>query len=103
MPSALNSTQVTKMQFVRKHSIVEALYFEKFISIGEKQDKAENRQPWHFEVFNKAVTHETDDCYLVDVDHGTRMMTPHTILIKDAHGKVYIMPKDNFHNEYIPK
>lgn len=45
--------------------------------------------PWSFEYRGHAVSHENDECYLVDVPGGTLRITPDDVIIVDSKGNLF--------------
>ena len=53
-------------KFKMKPMIVEALTFDELMAYGRTQtDNIYNNMPWSFEFKGVAISHETDDCYIV--------------------------------------
>ena len=56
-------------KFKMKPMIVEALTFDELIKYGLTQtDNVYNNMPWSFKYMGVPITHETDDCYIIDGD-----------------------------------
>lgn len=80
-------------KFKMKPMIVEALTFDELIQYGLTQtNNVYNNMPWSFEFKGVAITHETDDCYIVGAyDRFTRN---HILVIKED--EISIVEKDAF-------
>lgn len=80
-------------KFRMKPMIVEAITFDELMEYGLTQtDNIYNNRPWSFEYMGIPVTHETDDCYIID---GTNRFTKnHLLIVKD--NDISIVEKDAF-------
>ncbi len=60
---------------------VEALTFDEFVEYGKTQVKElTNGMPWSFEYNGHPVTHENDQCYLINCETETYRFTPDKII-----------------------
>ena len=80
-------------KFKMKPMIVEALTFDELMAYGRTQtDNIYNNMPWSFEFKGVAISHETDDCYIIGAyDRFTRN---HILVVKD--NEISIVEKDAF-------
>ena len=79
-------------KFKMKPMIVEAITFDELVEYGlEHSDNIIHHMPWSFEFMGIPITHETDDCYIVDTERFTRN---HLLVVKD--NEISIAEKDAF-------
>lgn len=80
-----------------KPMILEAVSFNELIEYGRKHTtNVYNNMPWSFEFLGHAVTHETDDCYLIAMTDGTTIpFTKNQMLLRRGN-ELDVMDRDQF-------
>lgn len=92
------------MQFEVIPYRVEAITFDEFVAEGLKSAPVvANGMPWHFEFKGHAITHETDDCYLIP-SYGAvpamQRLTRNDMLIIGAAGDLHVKSIGTFNMQY---
>jgi len=88
-------------KFRKKPVIINAITFEEFIEYGKAHtDNIINGMPWSFEYEGQAISHETDECYLIPTLEGTLYFTPNDMLITGTDGEIYPCKKEIFEKIY---
>lgn len=91
------------MKYHAKRSSVEAVTFDQLVKHG--RDTGANivdGMPWSFLYAGHPVTHENDDCYLVNCQNETLRMTRGQVLLVDECSSVRLCPADTFHALFEP-
>lgn len=89
------------MKYRKKPVIIEAITFEEFIEYGKTQGaNGVNGFPWHFEYNGHAVSHESNERYLITTLEGVHNFTPNDMLITGVNGEIYPCKKDIFEKTY---
>lgn len=94
------------MKFREKPPMVEAITFGELVLHGahecEKAGHAlgPNATPWSFNYGGHPVTHENDDCYLINTPTDTVRMGRDDMLITRANGEIYTLKTDAFQSTY---
>lgn len=90
-------------QFRKKSVIIEAITFSEFIEFGKNNGaNIVNGMPWSFKYNGHPVTHENDECYLIQTLEGTHNFTPSDMLITGVNGEIYPFKIDIFEATYEP-
>ena len=91
-----------------KHHLSSNVYtFERFVEHGRlyAMDKSKkdghivNGMPWSFKLKNNAVTHENDECYLVQTEIGFEKFTPNDLLVIKPNGQLSIIKFSQTEND----
>lgn len=79
---------------------VDVFTFDQMLEEGKKiATTIVNGVPWSFTFKGFAVTHERDDCYLIQFQNGASQMTKDSVLVVTARGS-YICDKEIFEATY---
>lgn len=80
-------------KFRERSVIVEAITFDELIeharSNGSKNPFMADGLPWSFTYQGYPVSHENDECYLINTEDGTQRVTPQDMIITNSKGIVY--------------
>lgn len=83
-------------KYIQKAVITEAYTFEEFVTYGKRHTtNIVNGMPWSFVFFDKPVTHENDDLYIIG---NIKFKRGEVICI--AEWGVYPMPEETFNACY---
>jgi len=94
------------MQYRRKPEAVEAITFGDLVLHGahecEKAGHAlgPNAMPWSFTYAGHHISHENDDCYLVNTGTSTVQMNRGDMLVTDDQGGIYAIKLEAFFSMY---
>ena len=88
--------------FRKKPVEVEAITFAELVQHGLNQDMVNihDGMPWSFSYKGHAITHENDECYLINVAGGDISFGPNDMLISEIDGKIYTLEKFVFADKY---
>jgi hypothetical protein len=90
-------------KYRKKPVTVEAITFEELVQHGiDSGCPITNGMPWSFEYKGHAITHETDDCYIIPTLEGDMKMVRGDMLITGVKGEVYPCKLDVFTETYDP-
>ncbi len=90
-------------KFRKKPVVVEAITFDELVEHGRDETHCPTyKMPWSFEYKGKAITHETDDCYLIPTLEGTMRFNRGEMLITGVQGEIYPCKPDIFAATYEP-
>ena len=88
-------------KYRKKPVIIEAITFDEFVEYGKKNGgNIVDGMPWSFEYNGHAVTHETDDCYIIPTREGEMKFTKDDMLITGVNGEIYPCKIDIFEKTY---
>ena len=91
------------MKFRKKPVIIEAITFDELVEHGKANTTNIVRgMPWSFDYNGHPISHENDECYLINTLEGTHHMTPKDMLITGVHGEIYPCKLDIFMATYEP-
>jgi hypothetical protein len=91
------------MKFRKKPVVIEALTFDELVEYGKENGaNIVNGMPWSFSYNGRAITHENDDCYLIDTLEGTMRFSRGDMMIVGVKGEVYPCRMDIFEATYEP-
>ena len=69
---------------------VDYITFDQFIEYGKDHvDPKNDGMPWAFKYKGHPVTHENDECYLVETSIGFKEFTPKHVLFTDINGDIF--------------
>ena len=89
------------MKYRKKPVVIEAVTFDEFVEIGRKSGaNIVNGAPWSFEYKGHAITHETDDRYLIPTLEGIMNFNRGEMLITGVNGEIYPCKMDIFEKTY---
>lgn len=90
-------------KYRKKPVIINALTFDELVKYGiENAENMLNGIPWFFKVNGHPISHENDECYLIETLEGTMSMTPQDMLIIGLKGEIYPCKLDIFNLSYEP-
>ena len=88
-------------KYRKKPVIIEAITFDEFVEYGKKNGgNIVDGMPWSFEYNGHAVTHESDDCYIIPTLEGEMKFTKEDMLIIGVNGEIYPCKIDIFEKTY---
>ena len=93
------------MKYRHLPTVVEAVTFEELAELGRKQDAlcyGERALPWSFMYEGHPVTHENDNCYLINTPNETLRFNRGEVLITGENGKLYCCAAPAFATLYEP-
>ena len=87
-------------QYRAKAKPCEAFTFEELVEHGLKAEGSNivDGVPWSFTLSGLAITHETNDCYLIPTRHGTLRFNRGDMLVIDR--EVYPMSREDFDKHF---
>lgn len=89
------------MKYRKKPVIIEAITFDEFVEYGKANGgNIVNNMPWSFQYKGHSISHENDNCYLINTLEGTMKFTPKDMLITGVNGEVYPCKIDIFEVTY---
>lgn len=89
------------MKFRKKPVTIEAITFDEFVQHGKDSGaNLVNGMPWSFSYMGHPITHENDQCYLINTLEGTLNFTPLDMLITGVKGEIYPCKLDIFADTY---
>lgn len=89
------------MKYRKKPVVIEAITFEEFVQYGRDNGaNIVNGMPWSFSYNGHAISHENDQCYLINTLEGTLYFTPLDMLITGVKGEIYPCKLDIFEATY---
>ncbi len=89
------------MKYRNKPVVIEAITFEELMKHGGNSGaELINGMPWSFEYKGHAITHKTDEGYLIPTLEGSHLMTPNDMLITGIQGEIYPCKIDIFKETY---
>lgn len=89
------------MKYRKKPVVVEAITFDELVRHGiAAGGNIINGMPWSFEYNGHHITHENDDCYLINTLEGTMRMGRGDLLITGVEGEIYPCKRDIFEKTY---
>lgn len=82
----------------RKQPVTEAITFNEFVEYGRAIPDVNivDGMPWEFSYKGCLVTHENDECYLIDTTHGPVEFTPGDMLLTHPDGEIFPCKKEKF-------
>lgn len=84
-----------------KSVVIEAITFEDFVEYGKNNGaNIVKGMPWSFKYKGYPVTHENDECYLIQTLGGRMRFTPQDMLITDVSGEIVPCKIDIFESRY---
>lgn len=90
-------------KYRKKPVVIEAITFEELVEHGMSTSSVlVSGLPWSFEYQGHAITHETDDCYLIPTLEGTMRFERGDMLITGVAGEIYPCKADIFAATYEP-
>lgn len=90
-------------KYRKKPVTISAFTFDDMVAIGRATSaNVVDGVPWSFEINGHAITHETDDVYLIATLEGTHRMTRADMLIIGVMGEIYPCKLDIFAATYEP-
>lgn len=93
------------MKYRHLPTVVEAITFDELVEHGRKQGvpcHGPLNLPWSFLYNGHPITHENDDCYLVNTLEGTVRFERGHLLITGIKGEIYPCRADIFAATYEP-
>ena len=88
-------------KYSKKPVVIEAITFQELVDHGVRQGvEIVNEMPWSFQYKGHFITHENDQCYILDTLEGTERMTPDDMLITGIEGEIYPCKIDIFEKTY---
>jgi hypothetical protein len=95
------------MKYIKKPIAIEAITFDELVEHGKAEYARKGitfatSLPWSFEYANGSVTHENDDCYLINTLEGTMRFNRGDMLITGVQGEIYPCKADIFEATYEP-
>ena len=90
-------------KFRKKPVVIEAITFDELVAHGRASMPAEQLirgMPWAFDYAGHPITHENDECYLLQTLEGTMSMTPDDMLITGVKGEIYPFKRNIFAATY---
>lgn len=88
-------------KYRKKPVVIEAITFNEFVEHGRNNGaNIVNGMPWSFQYKGHAISHETDECYLIPTLEGTMKFTPEDMLIVGVKGEIYPCKSDIFEQTY---
>lgn len=88
-------------KYRKRPVVVEAITFDELVKHGVDSGATVNLgMPWSFRYNGLAITHETDDLYLISHPTGTLRFRRGEMLITQEDGDVYPCPKATFDSIY---
>ena len=91
-------------RFRKKPVVIEAMTFNEMVAHGKATGgNIVNGMPWSFNINGHAVSHESDDRYIITTIEGTHNMTPKDMLIIGVKGEIYPCKIDIFKATYDPE
>lgn len=88
-------------KYRKKPVVIEAITFSEFVQYGKQNGgNIVNGMPWSFVYNGHAVTHESDECYLIPTLEGVMHFTPNDMLITGVNGEIYPCKPDIFEATY---
>lgn len=89
------------MKYRKKPVVIEAVTFNDLVEYGKAvESNIVGDMPWSFSYGEHYITHENDECYLIDTLEGTMKMTPEDMLITGVSGEIYPCKLDIFEKTY---
>jgi len=90
-------------KFIKKQVEVEAITFDELVAYGiENGGNTVEGMPWSFDYNGGRVTHENDECYIINTLEGDMRMTPDDMLITGVNGEIYPCKIEIFNKTYRP-
>jgi len=88
-------------KFRKKPVVIEAITFDELVEHGKAHCRnLINDMPWSFSYGGHAITHESDDCYLIPTLEGTMRFERGAMLITGVKGEIYPCAGDVFAETY---
>ncbi|WP_321878458.1 hypothetical protein [Paraburkholderia bannensis] len=89
-------------RFRKKPVVIEAITFEELVALALTQNGATfvDGVPWSFSYAGQAITHESDDCYLIPTLEGVMRFERGDLLITGVKGEIYPCKADIFAQTY---
>ncbi len=88
-------------KFRKKPVVIEAMTFDEMVEYGKANGgNIVAGMPWSFQINGHAVSHESDERYLISTLEGTHNMTPQDMLIIGVQGEIYPCKLDIFEATY---
>jgi NTP pyrophosphatase (non-canonical NTP hydrolase) len=89
------------MKFRKKPVVIEAITFDELVEYGKTHGaNIVNYMPWSFEYQGHPITHEDDDCYLIQTPDATMRFNRGDMLITGVNGEIYPCKLDIFEKTY---
>lgn len=89
--------------FVKRPIKVEAITFNELVEYGKGTGADTVKgMPWSFQYKNYSITHENNECYIIQTLEGNMNMTPEDMLITGVQGEIYPCKLDIFEETYTP-
>ena len=89
------------MKFRKKPVVIEAITFDELVAHGKANAVSlVDGVPWSFDYKGQAITHETDECYLIPTLEGMMRFHPGDMLITGVKGEIYPCRGDIFAATY---
>lgn len=89
------------MKFRKKPVVIEAIIFDELVEYGKKNGASiVNGMPWSFNYKEHPITHENDNCYLIQTLEGTMRFERGDMLITGVKGEIYPCRRDIFEATY---
>lgn len=87
--------------FRKKPVVIEAITFDELVEHGKANGgNIVNGMPWSFKYAGQPISHENDDCYLIQTLEGTMRMARGDMLITGVKGEIYPCKPDIFAATY---
>lgn len=92
------------MKYRKKPVVIEAITFDELVQHGkDSAPNLVNGVPWSFNYNGHPITHENDQCYLINtLEAVAQRMTPDDMLITGVKGEIYPCKCDIFAATYEP-
>ena len=91
------------MRFRKKPVVIEAITFDELVAHGLAHTaNIVNGMPWSFTYAGHAITHETDDDYIIPTLEGNMHFRRGDMLITGVKGEIYPCKPDIFAATYEP-
>lgn len=92
-------------QFRKKPVAIEAITFDELVAHGISEigiDACHNGMPWSFKYTGQAVSHENDDCYLIQVAGETQRLNRTDMLVTGETGLSFVLDREMFLSLHEP-
>lgn len=78
--------------------VFEAFTFDEFVEYGRQKDPGEfhDSMPWSFDFYGAAVTHETDEKYIVTERQGQVIFTKDQTLVVNSGNLIVMWDNEDF-------
>ena len=89
------------MKYRKLPVIIEAITFDELVEYGKNSgSNIVNGMPWSFTYAEHPITHENDDCYLIQTSSGIVKFNRGDMLIIGVNGEIYPCKLDIFKKTY---